>query len=106
MMNKYRVQQDNPDLFEFPYIGRDYVVLEMGGLDGVTYSNSYIFEKYLGWRAIHFEVIFLYLIKRPIPNHIKPWSRIDPMQSISIWLLAKVMRFWSSLIPKTVAVLV
>ena len=56
MMNKYRIQNRSPDVFEFPYKGPEYVVLEMGGLDGIKYSNSFVFENYLGWRAIHFEV--------------------------------------------------
>lgn len=40
---------------EFPYLGRNYTVMELGGLDGKRFSNSWMFEKFLGWRAILFE---------------------------------------------------
>jgi len=29
------------------------VIMESGGLDGLTYSTSYLFEKYLNWTSIH-----------------------------------------------------
>lgn len=35
--------------------GIEPVVFEMGGFDGLTFSNSYFFEKALGWHAIHLE---------------------------------------------------
>ena len=36
-------------------IGKSFTVVEAGALDGIKFSNSYFFEKYLGWNAIHFE---------------------------------------------------
>jgi FkbM family methyltransferase len=50
-----KVRQKDPQAVEFPYRGSEFVVLEAGGFDGFTYSNSYFFEHNLHWRAYHFE---------------------------------------------------
>ncbi len=41
-------------LKSFP-VGPENTILEMGALDGVTFSSTWFFEYHLGWRAVHFE---------------------------------------------------
>lgn len=40
---------------KFPQTGPENVILEIGALDGLSGSTTYFFEKYLNWRAVHFE---------------------------------------------------
>ena len=48
-------RRKSADLTRFPYAGPNYLVVEIGGYDGVTFSNSFFFETFLGWRAVHWE---------------------------------------------------
>jgi hypothetical protein len=72
MMKRHR--ETHPGATAFPFTGRDFLVLEIRGLDGMIYSNSYFFENFLGWRAVLFEpsrdqYSQLYASSRPIFTH-------------------------------------
>ena len=48
--------QDQEDvwLYENWFYGmRNGIIMESGALDGLLFSNSYLFESYLGWTALH-----------------------------------------------------
>ena len=56
--------QDQEDvwLYENWFYGmRNGIIMESGALDGLLFSNSYLFESYLGWNAIHVGTLILIL---------------------------------------------
>jgi FkbM family methyltransferase len=55
VMEKERLRDGNALLKKWPFHGLDYTVVEMGSMDGRTYSNNYFFEKQLGWRSVNIE---------------------------------------------------
>lgn len=55
---RYSKSQSNEDVAILRHFGRekvnstDNVFVEIGGFDGLTYSNSYLFEKGFGWKTV------------------------------------------------------
>lgn len=72
----YSQQQEDVTLFkrywESP-LKKNGVFVELGGLDGVTYSNTKFFEEFLDWRGVLIEAVpssFQKMIKnRPLANN-------------------------------------
>ena len=57
----YPRSQSKEDIWMYEnafYKVRDGIILESGAFDGLTYSNSFFFETYLNWKAIHIGNLF------------------------------------------------
>jgi len=69
MIEFFRSQQNEDKILFDKYLNyRDGFFIELGGMDGVTYSNSYFYEKYLNWSGILIEPTRQYdkmVINRP-----------------------------------------